>query len=115
MTSGACGFLFTHAPPDGHEQLQHFSCTESNAGPIIDIIWGGLNVLGAIAAASEPEYPVESGPVVAIGLSWGVVSAASATVGFSKSKRCRAAKLKQRPKSATPFSGIRFSRTIWRD
>ena len=50
----ACGFIFSHGPPDGHEQMSSFSCTEGNAGPILDIVWGGLNVIGALAAAGDP-------------------------------------------------------------
>ena len=39
--TGACGFIFSHGPPVGHEQMEYFTCTESNAGPIVDVIWGG--------------------------------------------------------------------------
>ena len=88
-TSG-CGLIFSHAPPEGYEQMDHFTCTESDAGPIIDVIWGGLNVLGALVAASDPDEYDNS--TIVIGLSWGVVSSISAGVGFNKSKRCRAAK-----------------------
>jgi hypothetical protein len=28
-----CGFLFSKGPPTGHEQMESFSCVESNAGP----------------------------------------------------------------------------------
>ena len=89
FTAG-CGFLFSHAPPEDHEQLDYFTCTESNAGPIIDVIWGSLNVLAGLAAASDPEFYGE-GAAVAY-LSWGVLSAAAAGVGFNKSKKCKAAK-----------------------
>ena len=86
----SCGFLFSHAPPEGHEQMDFFSCTESNAGPIIDVIWASLNVLGALAAASDPDAYAEG--TTAIGLSWGILSGAAAGVGFNKSKKCKAAK-----------------------
>ncbi len=89
FTAG-CGFLFSHAPPEDHEQLDYFTCTESNAGPIIDVIWGSLNVLAGLAAAADPEFYGE-GAAVAY-LSWGVLSAAAAGVGFNKSKKCKAAK-----------------------
>jgi len=92
IVSSACGFIFSHAPPDGHEQMNSFSCTESNAGPIVDIVWAGLNVVGAVQAASDPDAYVNSSQIVAVGLSWGVVSSAAAAVGFNKSNRCRAAK-----------------------
>lgn len=47
--SSGCGYLFTHAPPPDYRELQDFSCTESNGGPIIDAIWAGLNLAGAHA------------------------------------------------------------------
>lgn len=43
-----CGFVFSQGPPTGHEQMESFTCTESNAGPILDIVWASLNVLGAL-------------------------------------------------------------------
>ena len=89
-TATGCGFVFSHAPPEGHEQLDYFTCTENNAGPIIDVVWASLNVLGALVAAGDPDAYAEG--TVAIGLSWGILSAAAAGVGFNKSKKCKAAK-----------------------
>ena len=89
MATG-CGFVFSHAPPDCHEQMDYFACTEGNAGPIIDVIWASLNILGALAAAGDPDAYAEG--TVAIGLSWGILSGAAAGVGFNKSKKCKAAK-----------------------
>jgi Bacterial Ig-like domain (group 2) len=86
-----CGFVFTKGPPTGHEQMLAFSCTESNAGPILDIVWGSLNVLGAAAAAADPESYDNSGQIVAVGLAWGVFSGFSAASGYKKTKECRSA------------------------
>jgi hypothetical protein len=94
LVNSACGFVLTQAPPQGHERLPYFSCTQSNAGPIIDVIWGGLNILGALAASGDPNsayYSNNRGQVVAVGLAWGVVSGSSAIVGFGKTSRCRTA------------------------
>ncbi len=88
----ACGFIFSHGPPDGHERMDYFSCTESNAGPIIDAIWGGLNVLGALVIAGDPAAYDNPDARIASGLVWGVVSGSAAAVGFNKSKKCRVAK-----------------------
>jgi hypothetical protein len=73
--------------------MESFTCTESNAGPILDILWGGLNLLAAIQISSEPTaYGYDSGgQVIAIGLGWGVFSSFSAASGFNKSKQCRRA------------------------
>ena len=86
-----CGFLISKGPPTGHEQMLSFSCTESNAGPTIDIVWAALNVLGAAAAASQPDAYDNAGQIVAVGIGWGVVSSFSAASGYKKSKECRQA------------------------
>jgi hypothetical protein len=92
LSVSACGFIFSHAPPDGHERMEYFSCTEGNAGPIIDIIWGSLNVLGALVVASDPDAYDTPGATIASGLVWGVLSGSAAGVGFNKSRKCRAAR-----------------------
>jgi hypothetical protein len=93
IANSGCGLVFSHAPPEGYEQMDYFTCTESNAGPIIDVLVGGAYVLSAIGLAlSVDEYDEDWEPLVAFGLSVGVVSAISAPVGFNKSKKCRAAK-----------------------
>jgi uncharacterized protein YjdB len=95
MTTGACGFIFSHAPPEGHEEMDYFTCTDNNAGPIIDVIWASLNVLGALVAAGDPDAYENSSQIIAVGLSWGVLSGAAAGVGFNKTKKCKAAKRAQ--------------------
>jgi len=87
-----CGFIFTHGPPEGYKQMDYFSCTEANTGPILDVVWGGLNLLGAMAAASNPDEYENSDQIVAVGLMWAGVSGAAAAVGFSKTSKCRDAK-----------------------
>ena len=91
VATGGCGFLLTQGPPTGHEQMTSFSCTEGTAGPVLDIVWGGLNVLGAIAVASDPDSYENPGQIQAVGIGWGVISGLSAANGFSKASRCRAA------------------------
>src|SRR5512145_1120840 len=76
--ASGCGFLFVHAPPTGHEQLEYIPCTESDAGPILDLVWGGLNVMGALIIASSPEEYENPDAATASGLIWGVISAFSA-------------------------------------
>lgn len=86
-----CGFVFSKGPPTGHEQMDSFTCNESNAGPILDIVWASLNVLGAGAAASDPSSYDNPDQIVFVGVAWGVFSSFSAATGFNKSKRCRRA------------------------
>ncbi len=90
LVSG-CGFLISQGPPTGHEQMAAFSCTESNTGPTLDLVWAGLNVLGAVAASSDPNAYDNPDQIVAVGVGWGVLSSVSAASGFHKSKECRRA------------------------
>jgi len=106
VTSSSCGFILTQAPPQNHEQLTYFSCTESNGGPIIDVIWAGLNVLGALAASSNPNSYDNPGQIEAVGLTWGVVSGSAAVVGFGKTSRCRAAKRQLAERQARGLTGV---------
>ena len=78
--TGACGFIFSHAPPAGHEQMDYFTCTESNVAPIIDVIV----VIEAFVFGAEPR--------IANRLVFAGLSGVAAGVGFSKSRKCRAAK-----------------------
>jgi len=106
LAMSGCGLVVSQGPPTGHELMPAFSCTESNVGPTLDLIWGGANVLAAIAAASEPDPSYYDHPslAVAVGLSWGVVSTVSAVVGFRKTRECRRAlqQLAQRNGAAAP-------------
>ena len=97
MTTGACGFIFSHGPPADHEQrVGSFSCTEGNTGPILDVAAGGLNVLLAIAAAAGSDADIQGSQSdaafitarLAVAAFWGL----AASTGFNKSKKCRAAK-----------------------
>ncbi len=97
-TMSGCGFIFSKAPPVGHEQMDYFTCTESNTGPVLDIVWGSLNLLGVLTIAADPDayeemYGVDATSGIVVGLTWTGVSAAAAATGFKRSKQCRAAKL----------------------
>ena len=89
VSASGCGFIFSHGPPEGHARMEDFSCTESNAGPIIDVIWLGFFGLtiatGDLSGYDAARVIVTSSVVAAV---WG----SAAAVGFNKSKRCRAAK-----------------------
>jgi uncharacterized protein YjdB len=91
LLASGCGFVFAKGPPTGHQQMQSFTCNESNAAPILDVVWGSLNVLGAIAAAADRDNYDHPNQVVAVGLAWGAFSSVSAAHGFKQSRRCREA------------------------
>lgn len=89
VQASGCGYIVSQGPPDSHAQLDNFSCTESNAGPIIDIIWLGL--VGVTLATGDVSNYDAARVILASGASLGILGSAAA-VGFNKSKRCRAAK-----------------------
>ena len=90
--TGACGFVFVHGPPAGHEQLDYIPCTEGNAGPIADIAWAGLNALGIYTIASDAGEYESSDAAIGLGLAWTALSTSAAVVGFGKTNKCREAR-----------------------
>ena len=89
---GACSLLFTHGPPEGHEKMVYFTCSESNTGPVLDIVWGALNITGALVIAGHRDEYDNPDQGVATGVIWAIVSGISAGVGFDRVKKCQAAK-----------------------
>jgi hypothetical protein len=109
LSSSACGWIFVEAPPVDHAERPYFTCTQSKVAPTLDVVWGGLNVLGAVVALATPEdeWDQDSGDraaVVAVGLGWGVVSGLSAYSGYRKVDDCRQAleALALRSRSGSP-------------
>jgi len=94
--SSGCGFILTQAPPAGHENMNSFTCTESNTGPILDLVLGGLELVGSVALAASPRsgyysYYQDAGTTLAVGAAWTAVFGASGLVGLHKTDQCRAA------------------------
>src|SRR5690242_17982148 len=87
----ACGFLLVNGPPKDHEQRIYFDCTESNAGPILDLVPVGLLGIMELFTVGETSSS-HAGP--AIGGAFAGAYAASAIIGFGKTRHCRDAKLK---------------------
>lgn len=109
LCTSACGFILTQAPPADHRSQTYFTCTESNAGPVVDIIWGGLNVLGGLLASDDPSsqfYSADASQTRTIGLAWGLLSGSAAAVGFAKTKRCREAKQELAERQRTGVAGV---------
>jgi Big-like domain-containing protein len=95
-TVGGCGFLFSHGPPTGYERMDHFSCTENNTAPVVDLVLGGLYLIDvAVFAGDSATRATYKNPDTGAAFSFAlaVLSGVAAGVGFDKSKRCRAAKL----------------------
>ena len=87
-----CGFLFVEGPPRViPENATSVRCTESKALPTLDAIWAGLNVLGILVIASDPDAYENSGAAIGGGVAWTIFSGFSAKSGFDKVADCREA------------------------
>lgn len=84
----ACSFLFVQGPPDDHARRVSFSCSESNTLPVLDMIWAGLNGLGAAVVDDTAENKDQ---VRVVGIGWLLLSGISAIYGFSKVSECNKA------------------------
>jgi len=92
--STGCSFVLVHGPPAGHDQLAAFSCTRSNAFPIVDAIAAGtgLFVGGTLLAGGTGNAWTAPYAVVGAGFALeGLLFGSSAVSGFVKTGRCRAA------------------------
>ena len=61
LSAGGCGFLLVSGPPAGHESLEYFNCTESKTLPMLDVMWGGLNLAGLGLIVSDENGSDENG------------------------------------------------------
>ncbi|HYO45778.1 MAG TPA: hypothetical protein VEY33_03730 [Gemmatimonadota bacterium] len=84
--------------------MNYFSCTESDIGPAIDFVWSGLNIAGAVIAASD-ETIQDREQTIAIGAMWGLLSGTSGFVGMSRSEACRGAKAQLADRQARGQAG----------
>jgi hypothetical protein len=91
-----CSWIFVERTPANHQQLVAFDCTTSVAAPVLDTVWGGLNLVGALSAAGANEHnwsgPADPATTVIVGVGWAIVSGVSAAYGFAHTKACREAK-----------------------
>jgi outer membrane protein OmpA-like peptidoglycan-associated protein len=89
LGSSACGWVLTKGPPAGYQNMTYFSCTEGNTGPVLDLVWAGLNAVGAIEL-----YATQGSTSIAasFGLLWFSLWFPSGVAGLRKTAQCRAAK-----------------------
>lgn len=103
LLAAGCSFVFVEGPPRNHRQLPYFACTSSRVAPIID---GGLAALLALnmiltAVTSEADWneaydgdpPLGRGAVIGIDAALVAAYGAGAWFGFTRTSRCRAAKV----------------------
>ena len=56
MATGGCGLMLVQGPPAGHEQMESFSCTQGDAGPVVDLMLAGVGGVMAVWAANQAHY-----------------------------------------------------------
>ena len=95
LGSAGCSLLLVDGPPQGYAQMDHFHCTESNALPMLDALWAGLNFLGGVAVAVEPDDYQDPGHLIAGSVFWTVLSGWSAMTGHQETRSCRAARFSE--------------------
>ncbi len=103
----ACSFLFSQGPPVGHEKMDSFTCTETDAYWGLDVAWALLNITGALIISADRYSYENANAAIWGGFAWAGVSTASAITGFNRTKKCRAAKAqltqRQRNTGARPL------------
>src|SRR3954471_13883154 len=62
-TSG-CSLLFVDGPPANHRKLNYFDCTSNNLAPVVDVVIGGAEGLGALGSGSTNSRYLTSADVI---------------------------------------------------
>jgi hypothetical protein len=91
VTLGGCSFVFVDAPPAQHKKLPYFSCTSSNALPVLDLVLGGLIGLAAVEAVRNESSGSTFEGDAWVGVAEAAAFAASGLYGLSKTSACREA------------------------
>ena len=103
LTVSGCSFALVQGPPEGHESMAYFACTDDREWPTYDLLYAGVTgLLGIVvilagrsdASAWDPEDGL--GVIVISGL-----HGIAAKKGFEKVSACRQAKLEQAQRSVT--------------
>jgi hypothetical protein len=90
LTMNGCSWFLVSGPPQDHATLDSFSCTESRAAPMLDVVCGGLYLSLAVLNQLMSEN-INRGVAASFGIGFTAVAGASAYTGFSRVSRCRAA------------------------
>ena len=103
LTVSGCSFALVQGPPEGHESMAYFTCTDSREWPTADLLYAGATgllgiwvILAGTSDTSEWDPEDGLGVIVISGL-----SGIAAKKGFEKVSACRQAKLEQAQRSVT--------------
>jgi hypothetical protein len=93
--SSGCSIAFVDGPPEHHETMRYFRCTDSEGFPYAD----ASSALGAALYALQSKQLADNGlidqssanPAIFAGIATAVAFATSAIVGMSRVHECHAA------------------------
>jgi hypothetical protein len=97
-----CSLLFVDGPPPNHGRLAYFDCTSSRLAPVTDLVLGGLEGIGTVAALAGGRPSSDSSVMAPAAVA--ALFVASGIVGFQRVSRCDDAKsqLMRRTLEPTP-------------
>lgn len=107
LATTGCSLAFVRGPPDGHEEMTEFVCTEDKSLPGVEALFSGLFLVSALLAfaADDSGGIGPSSDEVGAGLVVpAVVLGASSAIGFGRVGDCRDAleELRQRTPNRLP-------------
>jgi len=114
-----CALLFVKGPPDNHQELESFECTESRIAPVLDLIMAGGYFLAAGQEPgyyAAPDYYGQGGPVYGSGqdntpnILGALLYGVSGAVGLGRVNSCREAKEELRARLAASAQAVQAAR-----
>jgi len=112
--TAGCGFFLVHGPPAAPVTPTTFSCTRSNALPVLDALAAGTALLVGVPllASGRGDEVGWTVPFQVAGAGFaleGLVFGASAALGFRKTSRCREALRQLTERGERPADAARRS------
>ena len=91
--SCGCSFIFVKGPPSQPRQARVIDCTTSKVAPVLDSVFGGLQVVRTVLATtvSDSYYqtaPISRGTDIGLGLAFTALFVGSAAYGIVETGQC---------------------------
>jgi hypothetical protein len=91
--SSGCSFLFVKGPPSQPQHAPVIDCTTSKVAPVLDSVFGVLEVVRIVAAAAASDSAYQNASIpreadIGLGLAFAALFIGSATYGGIQTGRC---------------------------